>query len=317
MLFVTGATGYLGSALVKLLVERGYAVRAAVRSPARAAVLPASVECVPADLADQASLERGMAGCEGVFHLAASLGQRPADTREANVAGTRRVLQAAARAGVRRVVYTSSSAAIIDHSGLVSEHAPNATALTDIYSVTKAEAEGLIFAAVREGIAAGDGQPAHGPLDALIVNVVNAYGPSPYGPSSYNALFTAFLRGEVETVVDARVGWVLAEDVALGHLLAYEGGVAGERYLLCGEVASFSTILNRLAELWGSARRVQALPPGADLSPDAPLFARRSEVYGRLGPVRVDDAQARALGFAPRGLEAGLPLTVAWLRAVK
>jgi dihydroflavonol-4-reductase len=316
MLLVTGATGYLGSALVKLLVERGYPVRAVVRSPERASVLPEVVERVPGDLADEESLLRAMEGCEGVFHLAASLGQRPEETRDLNVEGTRRVLRAAARTGVGRVVHTSSSAAIIDRSGLVSEQAPNATALTDIYSVTKAEAEGVIFAAVRDGLPGEGGQPSYGPLDVRIVNVVNAYGPSPRGPWSYNALFLAFLRGDVETVVDAPVGWVLAEDVALGHLLAFEKGSAGRRYVLCGEVATFSTILNRLAELWGSPRRVHALPPGSDLPPEAALFSRRSEVYGRLGPVHVDDAQARALGLSTRGLDEGLPITVAWLHSL-
>ena len=99
---------------------------------------------------------------------------------------------------------------------------------------------------------------------------------------------------------------------ALVHWL----GAAGRRYVLCGEVATFSAVLNRVAELWGSPHRVRALPPGTTLPPDAGLFARRSEVYGRLGPVRVDDAQARAIGFHGRGLAEGLPLTVDWLRRV-
>jgi dihydroflavonol-4-reductase len=302
MLLVTGGTGYLGAALVEVLVRRGLPVRATVRSPERASVLPDAVERVGADLADEEALARAMAGCEGVFHLAASVGHSPRDTREANVEGTRRVLRAAQRAGVRRVVYTSSSAAIIEPSGLVSERAENCTALVDPYSTTKAEAEGLVFAAAREG------------MDANIVNVVNAYGPSPRGPFSYNALLLAAMRGDVESIIDARVGWVLAEDVAEGHLLAYEKGEAGKRYVLCGEVATFSTVLNRTAELWGSARRVKPLPPGTTLPEDALIYGRRAEVYGKLGPVRIDDAQARALGFRPRGLDVGLPATVAWLR---
>ena len=304
MLLVTGATGYLGAALADLLVREGHDVRATVRSPQRAAVLPAAVERVPADLADEDALVRALQGCEGVFHLAASLGPSPEDTRASNVEGTRRVLRAAARAGVRRVVHTSSSAAIIAASGLVSERAAGDTALTDPYSTTKAEAERLVFAAAREG------------LDACIVNVVNAYGPSPRGPHSYNALLLAVLRGEVDAIVDARVGWVLADDVARGHLLAYERGQSGRRYILCGDVATFPTVLNRAAELWGSPHRVRALPPGTTLPPDAPLFAKRSEVYGRLGPVRVDDAQARGIGFRGRGVEEGLRLTIGWLRSL-
>ena len=301
MLLVTGATGYMGSALVAHLTEAGLPVRATIRSAARAAVLPEKVERVPADLADEESLVAAMRGCDGVFHLAASLGPLPEDTRLSNVDGTARILSAAVRAGVRKVVYTSSSAAIVSATGLVSEQASNTTALTDPYSTTKAEAEGLLFAAVAQG------------LDACTVNPVNIYGPSPYGPGSYNSLFLAAARGDVGEIVDAPVGWVLAEDVARAHLLAFEKGEAGRRYVVCGEVAGFGTVLARFAELMGSPHRPSVLPPGATLPDDASLFARRSEVYGKLGPVHVDDAQARALGFAPRGIDEGLAITAAWL----
>ena len=302
MLLVTGATGYLGSALVALLAGDGLPVRAAIRSEARASVLPGGVERVFADLGYEKSLIEAMRGCDGVFHLAASLGPSPEDTRRSNVDGTARVLAAAARAGVRRVVYTSSSAAIVAADGLVSEQAPNETALVDPYSTTKAEAEGLVFAAVAGG------------LDACIVNPVNVYGPSPFGPGSYNGLFLAAARGDVTEIVDAPVGWVLAEDVARGHLLAFEKGEAGRRYVLCGEVAGFGRVLDRFAELTNSPHRVSTRPPGTTLPDDASLFARRSEVYGKLGAVHVDDAQARALGFAPRGVDEGLALTAAWLK---
>jgi dihydroflavonol-4-reductase len=302
MLLVTGGTGFLGSALVAVLTDAGLPVRATIRSEARASVLPDGVERVFADLGDQESLVAAMRGCDGVFHLAASLGPLPEDTRRSNVEGTAQVLAAAARSGVRRVVFTSSSAAIVTADGLVSEQAPNQTALVDPYSTSKAEAEGLVFAAVAEG------------LDVCIVNPVNVYGPSPYGPGSYNGLFLAAAQGVVTEVVDAPVGWVLAEDVARGHLLAFEKGEAGRRYVLCGEVAPFGYVLGRFAELMGSSRRVTARPPGTTLPDDATLFARRSEVYGKLGAVHVDDAGARALGFAPRGVDEGLALTAAWLR---
>ncbi len=303
MLLVTGATGYLGQALVALLVAEGAPVRALVRTPAKAEALPAAVERAAGDLADEDALARALSGCEGVMHLAAGLGSSFDAARENNVAGTRRLLRAAARAGVRRIVHTSSSAAIIDPAGLVSERAANQTALVDPYSVTKAEAEGVIFDAVREG------------FDARIVNPVNIFGPSPAGALSYNLLFLAFLRGQLAQAVDAPVGWVTAADTARAHLLAYERGEAGRRYVACGEVAPFSAVLNTVAELWGSPRRLVALPPGSELGPEAHPFARRSEVYGKLPPVTIDDAQARALGFTPQPLAAALPETVRWLRA--
>ena len=301
MLLVTGATGFLGSAVVQHLAEAGLPVRATVRNPERASILPEQVERVRADLADEGSLVEAMQGCDGVFHLAASLGPQPEDTRRSNVDGTARVLSAAERAGVRRFVYTSSSAAIVTADGLVSEQAENRTAMTDPYSTTKSEAEGLVLAAAARG------------LDACVVNPTMVYGPSPYGPSSYNSLFLAVARGEVTEIVDAHVGWVLAEDVARAHLLAYEKGEAGRRYVLSGEVAGFGRVLHRFAELVGSDHRVKTLPPGTTLPDDAPLFARRSEVYGKLGAVRIEDPGARALGFAPRTLEEGLSITAAWI----
>jgi len=141
VLLVTGATGYLGTVLVTLLRDRGLKPRAAVRDSTRASALPAGVPCSVADLADEAALRRAAEGCEGVFHLAASVGRDAGETRRLNVEGTANVLAAARAAGVRRLVLTSTSAAIIDSTGLVAETAEGRTALTDPYSLTKAEAE--------------------------------------------------------------------------------------------------------------------------------------------------------------------------------
>jgi dihydroflavonol-4-reductase len=304
VLMITGATGYLGRALVDLLVRRGDEVRAVVRDAARAAeVLPGEVDVAVADLADGEALERAARGCTGVLHLAGSVGHLPEETRRANVEGTRRVLAASVAAGVPRVVYTSSSAAVMDASGLVAEDPVGPPALTDPYSTSKAEAESLVLAAARTGLA------------AMIVNPVNIYGPSPRGPLSYNGLFLAAARGEVETVVDAPVGWVLAEDAAAGHLLALERGEPGRRYVLCGEVAPFGRVLHTFAGLVGGAR-VRTVPPGTELGPDAGTFARRSEVYGRFPPVRIDDRGARELGFSARGVDEGLALTAQWVGSI-
>jgi dihydroflavonol-4-reductase len=305
MLFVTGATGYLGSALVELLVDEGHQVRAMVRTPAKASVLPTGVEQAAGDISDEDALARMMEGCEGVFHFAAAMGASWEESRDGNPGGTGRVLRAAKRAGVRRVVYTSSSAAIIRKDGLVSERAENATALIDQYSVTKAEAEGVVFEAVRGG------------QDANIVNVVNAYGRSPAGPQSYNRLFLAAAAGKVPVVVDAQVGWILAEDVARAHYLAYTKGEPGKRYVACGAVATFPVVLDTFNRIWGASPSIDVLSPGSDIPRDKLWgHAIRSEAYGKLGPMSIDDANLRALGFAPAGLEDGLRTAAAWLRSI-
>ena len=174
--FVTGGTGFLGSSLIELLLKEGHAVRALVRRPERADVLAPEVEQTAGDLTSEAAMVGGMEGCDGVFHMAASVGGTLEATRAFNTVGTATVLRAAKVAGVPRIVHTSSSAAIITPGGLVSERAANRTALVDPYSVTKAEAERACFDAVDRG------------QDVRIVNVVNAYGRSPRGPMSYNLL---------------------------------------------------------------------------------------------------------------------------------
>lgn len=291
-ILVTGATGFLGSAVVELAVRQGRDVRVAVRDAARArALLPAGVEVVPADLADPAALTAAARGCTGLVHLAGTVAGTAEQMRRVNVEGTAHVLAAAAAAGVVRVVGTGSSAAVMDADGLVAEDPVAPPALTDPYSVSKAEAERLVLAA-----------------GGVVASPVSVYGPSPVGPLSYNGLLLAAARGEVPTVVDATVGWVLAEDAAAGHLLALDGGEPGRRYVLCGETASFGRVLHAFADLVGG-RRVDVLPPGSSLGDGAGTFARRSEVYGRFPPVRVDDRGARALGLAPRGVDEGLALT--------
>lgn len=302
MLMVTGATGYLGRALVAQVLHQGREARVTTRD-ARAArrVLPPDVDVVEVGLHDGAGLRRAARGCSAVVHLAGAVGGSADETHRTNVEGTRTVLAAAMAVGVPRFVHTSSSAAIMDASGLVAEEPVAPPALTDAYSASKTAAEEVVLGA--SGI------------EAMIVNPVNVYGPSPRGPLSYNGLFLAAARGEIAEIVDAPVGWVLAEDAAGGLLLAVDRGRPGRRYVLCGEVAPFGRVLHTFAGLVGGVR-VPTLPPGSRLGRDTGTFARRSEVYGSFPAVRVDDRGARGLGFAPAGVDEGIARTAAWIGAL-
>ncbi|GAA4536429.1 NAD-dependent epimerase/dehydratase family protein [Pseudonocardia xishanensis] len=302
MLLVTGGTGYLGSAFVELAVREGRDVRVLVRDPAKAAaVLPRQVPTVTGELGDPESLADALDGCEAVVHMAGLVGGSERRIREVNVEGTRALLAAMARAGVERLVHTGTGAAVMDAHGLVSETPTGPPVLDDPYSRAKADADALVSAA---------------DLAASIVMPTSIYGPSPAGPQSYNGLLLAAARGEVTEIVDTPIGWVLAEDTAAGILRVLDAGAAGRRYVLCGEVAPFGAVLDRACALLDSPHRVRALPPGSDLGPDAPTFARRSEVYGRFPTVHMADAGARAIGIAPRGVAEGLELTCAWLKGV-
>lgn len=297
MLLVTGGTGYLGSALVTQ--AQGRDLRVLVRDPAKAAaVLPAGVETVVGRLDDPDSLDAALAGCSAVVHLAGLVGGTESEIRAANVDGTRALLAAMGRAGIRRLVHCSSGAAVMDPTGLVSETPTGPQALTDPYSRAKAEADELVLAA---------------DVEASVLLPGSIYGPSPAGPHSYNGLLLAAARGELDAVVDAPIGWTLAADTARAALRVLDAGTAGTRYVLYGEVAPFGQVVNRACALLGSPHRVRTLPPGSDLGPDAPVFARRSEVYGRFPAVHVEDANTRGLGIELRGVADGMRLTCDWL----
>lgn len=302
MILITGATGYLGSVVVHRAVAAGYAVRALVRDPHRAAtLLPAGVEVAVADLLDGDALRAAADGCAAVLHLGGTVGGDPDLLRRTNVEGTRAVLAAARAAGVGRFVHTSTGAAVLDADGLMADEPVGPPALTDPYSASKTAAEELVRSATG--------------METVIVRPGAIYGPSPRGPESYNALFLAAVRGEVPAVVDSAVGWILAEDAAEGHLLALTRGVPGRAYVLCGEVATFGRVLRLVTDGLG-APPVHVAPRGTDLGPDAGTFALRSQVYGMRPPVRVDDRGARAWGFRPRGVDEGVALTVEWLRSL-
>ena len=240
---VTGATGFVGGALVRLLRANGHEVVALVRSRERAAALSAvGVTLLEGDLDDSAALEALGAGADGLFHVAGwyKLGDaRPEDGWRVNVDGTANVLAAAGRSGVPKVVYTSTLAVNSDTRGRVVDEGYRFTGShLSVYDETKARAHDMAADAARDGM----------PL--VIVQPGLIYGPG--DTSQTGALVAAVLAGRRPTVpAGGAVCWGHVDDIARGHLLAMEQGTAGESYFLAGEPCSLADGLRLLGDLAG------------------------------------------------------------------
>jgi len=227
--FVTGGAGFIGSAVVRRLLEAGHEVRALVRPGEDTRQLDGlRVEPVEGDLRDHESLRRGMAGCGWVFHVAALYsywGHRWNDFYQANVVGTRQVLEVARDESVERIVYTSSVATLGFHKdgSPATEDTPSTLAdRIGPYQRSKFLAEELARDFARQG------------LPVVIVNPSSPVGIGDHRPTPTGQIIVDFLNGRMFGYVDTGLSIIDVEDVAAGHLLAAEGGQVGERYILGG-----------------------------------------------------------------------------------
>ncbi|MDG2990052.1 NAD-dependent epimerase/dehydratase family protein [Candidatus Synechococcus calcipolaris G9] len=254
--FVTGASGFVGTNLVHLLVEKGYQIRALVRNPDRVPHLHTlGIDLIPGDLnVNPADLAQQMQGCSVLFHVAAhySLWQRDRDIlHQSNVLGTRNILAAARQAGIERTVYTSSVAAIgVDPSGQPGTEAyqsPPEKLIGD-YKKSKYWAEQEAVNAVQQG------------QDIVIVNPSTPIGPWDAKPTPTGEMILKFLRGQMPVYVETGLNLIHVRDVVMGHLLALEKGKRGDRYILGHQNLTLGEILNRLATLTGLPRPWGAIP---------------------------------------------------------
>ena len=244
--FVTGATGFLGSHVARLLLAQGAELRLLVRAGSRlenVADLPA--ERAVGDLRDLESLKCGMAGCEAAFHVAADYRLWAVNGKElydSNVDGTRNILQAARESGVGRVVYTSSVATMgFGNNGKVTdENTP--VALGDMigdYKRSKFLAEQLVIAAARGG------------QDVVVVNPTTPIGERDIKPTPTGRIVVDFLNRKFPAYLDTGLNLVDVRDCAAGHLVAMEKALPGERYILGGENLTLKQILDKLAAITG------------------------------------------------------------------
>ena len=320
---VTGATGYLGVDLVQALRARGREVRALARSDAGAARLEGSgAEVVRGDVTDAGSLPAALDGVARVFHMAGVVGHRARDDERlhrVNVDGARNVLEACRRAGVERVVFTSSVAAMGPAATPGHPRDEGAWMLDGDdgrpdfrYARTKAAGEQLAIRAAADG------------LDVVVVNPGFVIGPGDIHRVSSWAV-EEYLRGRLRFTIDGGLSYVDGRDVVAGHLLAEERGRSGERYILTNDEGNLShrDFFARVGHVTGKRRRQLHLPKGVLL----PLL--RIGTALRL-PLPLDDdelasssrwwfytaAKARSeLGFETRPLDETIRDTAVWLAA--
>ena len=318
-ILVTGATGFVGSHVARLLLARGDSVRVLVRPSSDLRALEGlAVERVVGDLRRADSLAAALQGIERVFHVAADYrlwARDPREIYESNVSGTRNLLSAARTAGVQRFIYTSTVATIaVPREGAL----PNES--------TAAKLEEMIghykrskFLAEQEALrAAAEGLPV------VIVNPTAPVGPGDWKPTPTGKIILDFLQGKMPAYLDTGFNVVPVEDCALGHLQAAERGCIGERYILGGRNMTLKEILDVLARCTGRRAPQIRLPHAVAM---AAGFVENSfsRVLGRepqipLEGVRmarhkmfVDGSKAvRELDFQPGLAEAALERAVQW-----
>lgn len=241
---VTGATGFIGANLVRLLLQKGYDVRALVRPQSNLSNLQGlPIEIVRAQL-HEPELANKMAGCQVLFHLAALYSlwrQARPQLYESNVLATRNILAAARAAGIERTVYTSSVAAIGVKTGAIADETYQSPVdhLIGDYKKSKYWGEQEARRAVQEG------------QDVVIVNPSTPVGPWDVKPTPTGEIILRFLRRQMPAYVNTGLNLIDVRDVAWGHLLALERGRTGERYILGHENLTLKAILDILSEITG------------------------------------------------------------------
>ena len=319
---VTGASGFVGSAVARALAARGFSVRCLVRATSpRRNLTGLDATLVEGDMRDAASMTRAMAGARYLFHVAADYrlwARDPEEIVRNNLQGTGAVMEAALAAGVERVVYTSSVATLDlkDATEPVDETHPLTEAgAIGAYKRSKVAAERLV-----ERMVAEQGLPA------VIVNPSTPIGPRDVKPTPTGRIIVEAATGKVPAFVDTGLNLVHVDDVADGHLLAFAKGRIGERYILGGENVTLRQMLADIAALVGRKAPTVALPTGP-LYPLAYMAEAVAQVTGK-EPFLTRDALKMAsrmmfftsakaqgeLGYRARPYREGLADAIAWFQ---
>lgn len=320
---VTGGSGFVGSAVVRVLLEAGHAVRVLVRKTSVCSNLDAlPVKRVEGDLRDLRSLEGAMSGCRAVFHVAADYrlwARNPRELYESNVEGTRNIMLAAVKAGVERIVYTSSVATL----GLNRDSNPADEGVHSSLDKMIGHYKRSKFLAEEVVIELAD---KHG-LSVVIVNPSTPVGPRDIKPTPTGRMVRDAASGRIPAYVDTGLNIVHVDDVAIGHQLAFERGKEGERYILGGTNMSLRDILTVIAEIaQRSPPRIRL--PNRLMVPVAYVAEGWTRMTGGKEPLlTVDglrmaryrmyftsDKALRELGYLPRPAIEALHDAIMWFR---
>jgi nucleoside-diphosphate-sugar epimerase len=313
---ITGATGQVGNAIARRLAGDGVAVRALVRSPERAQVLPAGVDPVIGDVTDAPSLRAALDGCATVYHAAGIPEQWRRDVGEftrVNVDGTRNVVEAALAAGVERFVYTSTDDVLVQGPGATfDESVVNANPGQTPYQRSKQEADRIVTAALDRG------------LPAVFLHPAGVYGPAPFLVKGLNDLLIQLAKRKTPALLPGGMGVAYSEDVADGHVRAAAQADVGARYLLAESFQPLTDIARVVADIEPRAKVPRVMPLAiaravsmagegvARVTGRPPMISRSVLLFLERGS-RPSGARARAeLGWSPTPFATGVERTLAY-----
>ena len=284
---LTGASGFVGSAVLRALLRDGFHVRALIRPNGQYQDLAAhDVQFIEGDLRESDSLDRACAGCRYLFHVAAEYRLAMwggAAVHATNVTGTRNLMKAAMRAGIKRIVYTSSVATLEpQQDGAPADETVSLPVQRAIgaYKQSKIVAEKMVIDMIKNK-----------GLPAIIVNPSTPVGPRDIRPTPTGKIVVAAASGKIPAYVDTGLNIVHVDDVAAGHLAALRRGRVGERYILGGENIPFSQLLAEIA---------------ASVGRQYPRF--RIPWYAAVPAALVGEAQSFFTGSEPLATWAGVRL---------
>ncbi|TDN62708.1 hopanoid-associated sugar epimerase [Paraburkholderia sp. BL10I2N1] len=322
LVLVTGASGFVGSAVARIAQQKGFAVRVLVRATSpRRNVEALDAEIVVGDMRDETSMRAALRGVRYLFHVAADYrlwAPDPSDIERANLEGTEATMRAALKEGVERIIYTSSVATLkVTSSGQSADETSPLAAdkAIGVYKRSKVLAERAV-----ERMVANDGLPA------IIVNPSTPIGPRDVKPTPTGRIIVEAALGKIPAFVDTGLNLVHVDDVAAGHFLSLERGKVGERYILGGENLPLQVMLADIANLTGRKPPTLALPrwPLYPLAIGAEAVAKitKREPFVTVDGLKMSknkmyftSAKAeRELGYRARPYREGLRDALEWFR---